>query len=205
MSLGLTESDRGRIKQAIHAAEAQTAGEIYVVIAREAAHFRSIPVLWAAIIALIFPWPLHLLTNLASGTILLAQVIVFVLIALAASHEWVRHRLVPPSIAGEAARKAAEAQFMAHGVHLTEERTGVLIYVALADRRVEVVADAGINSKVSQDALDQLVQHVVTAAQAGTLADGLVAAVNNAGTLLREHFPPRPNDRNELPDRVVEI
>ena len=205
MSLVLSRADRVRIRDAIRAAEAHTSGEIYVVVAREAAHFRSIPVLWAALIALVFPWPLHLLTDLPSGTILFAQVIVFVLIALVGSLEWVRHRLVPASIAGEAARKAAEAQFMAHGVHLTEDRTGILVYVALADRRVEVVADAGINSKISQSDLDELVKDVSAAAQVGGLADGLVTAVNDAGALLRQHFPPRPSDRNELPDRVVEI
>lgn len=201
----LDRPDRLRIRDAIRAAEAHTSGEIYVVVAREAAYFRSIPVLWAALIALIFPWPLYLLTNLSTGIILFAQVIVFVLVALVGSHEWIRHRLVPPSMAGEAARKAAEAQFMAHGVHLTEERTGILLYVALADRRIEVIADTGINSKISQADLDGLVKDVIVAARAGALTDGLVTAVTNAGSLLRQHFPPRPTDRNELPDRVVEI
>ena len=201
----LSEADRGRIEEAIRAAEAKTAGEVYVVIAREADPFRWIPVLWAAIVALLVPWPLFVLTNLAAGTILLAQTIVFVAATAIGSLDPVRHLLVPGSIAGEEARKAAQAQFMAHGVHLTEERTGILIYVALAHRRVEIVADAGINSKVSQASLDELVQDIITAARAGRLADGLVAAVNDAGRLLSRHFPPRAMDRNELPDRVVEI
>ena len=82
--------------------------------------FRSIPVLWAAIVAFIVPWPLFLLTNLSAGTILLLQVATFVGAAMALSPDAIRHRLVPPSIAGAAARKAAQAQFMAHGVHLTD-------------------------------------------------------------------------------------
>ena len=94
---------------------------------------------------------------------------------------------------------------MAHGVHLTAERTGILIYVALADRRVEIVADDGINRKVAQSELDHLAQHVVIAARSGTLADGLVSAVNGAGRLLSRHFPPSAANPNELPDRVVEI
>ncbi len=201
----LSETERARITDAIRAAEATTAGEIYVVVAREAAQFRSIPVLWAAIIALIVPWPLFLLTNLSAGAILLLQVATFVVAATAFSPDRIRHRLVPPSIAGEAARKAAQAQFMAHGVHLTAERTGILIYVALADRRVEIVADDGINKKVAQAELDELAQHIVAAAQSGTLADGLVKAVEGAGRLLSRHFPPSPSNPNELPDRVVEI
>ena len=201
----LSEAERARIAAAIRAAEANTAGEIYVVVSGEAAGFRSIPVLWAAVIALIIPWPLFLLTTLPSWVILVLQVVAFVAIAMVTSHHKIRHRIVPPSIAEAAARKAAQAQFLAHGVHLTEARTGILIYVALANRRVEIVADDGINRKVAQSELDQLAQHVVAAARSGTLADGLVNAVNDAGKLLSRHFPPTPANPNELPDRVVEI
>jgi len=201
----LSEAERARITDAIRTAEATTAGEIYVVVAREAAQFRSIPVLWAALVAFIVPWPLFLLTNLGAGTILLLQVITFVVVAMALSPDGIRHRVVPPSIAGGAARKAAQAQFLAHGVHLTAERTGILIYVALADRRVEIVADDGINKKVAQAELDELAQHIVAAARSGTLADGLLKAVDGAGRLLSRHFPPSPTNLNELPDRVVEI
>lgn len=201
----LSETDRARIEQAIRAAEVNTAGEIYVVVAGEASQFRSIPVLWAAIIALLVPWPLHLLTDLASSIILLLQVLTFVVVATAISPDRIRHRLVPPSIAAEAARKAAQAQFMAHGVHLTADRTGILIYVALADRRVEIVADDGINKKVAQSELDQLADNVVVAARSGVLAEGLVNAVTGAGKLLSQHFPPAATNPNELPDRVVEI
>lgn len=204
-ALALDQTDRARIEQAIRAAEATTAGEIYVVVAREAGRFRLIPVLWAAIVALLLPWPLFLLTDLAVGSILVVQVVMFVVIATVCSVSQIRQRLVPSSLAGEVARTAALAQFMAHGVHLTEDRTGILIYVALANRRVEIVADAGINRKVSQDALDELARDVIRAAREDRLVEGLVTAVNDAGSLLARHFPPRATDRNELPDRVVEI
>jgi putative membrane protein len=201
----LTEADRARLVEAIRAAEAHTSGEIYVVVARDAGEFRFVPVLCGALAALVLPWPLHLLTYWPTSIILVLQALTFVAIALVTSHPSLRHRLVPASIAADAAREAALAQFMAHGVHLTEKRTGVLIYVALANRRVEVVADAGIHRKVEQSAWDEIAQDVVQAARAGALTDGLARAVQRAGDLLALHFPPAPLDRNELPDRVVEI
>ena len=201
----LDHADRVRISQAIRAAEANTAGEIYVVIARAADDYRFVPILWAALIALLAPWPLHVLTDLSVGTILLVQAATFVWIAVAASHPAIRYRIVPSPIAAEAARKAAEGLFVAHGVHQTEARTGILIYVALAERRVEIVADAGINAKVEQAAWGELAGEIVAAARAKALVDGIIAAVRRAGSLLAAHFPHRPDDRNELPDRVVEI
>jgi putative membrane protein len=201
----LSDADRTRIADAIRAAEAKTAGEIYVIVADSAGEFRFVPVLWAALIALVEPWPLHLLTSWSTTVILLLQVVTFALTALAVSHPALRHRLVPRSIAAATSRKTAQALFMTHGLHLTEQRTGVLIYVALADRRVEIVADAGINRKVAQTDWDDVARDVVEAADKGALSDGLVAAVQRAGALLARHFPPAPQDRNELPDRVVEI
>ena len=133
-----------------------------MIVADSADEFRFVPVLWAALIALVEPWPLHLLTSWSTDD------------DPAASGGrrscWSRSRSLirrcaagscRASIAAAASRKAAQALFMTHGLHLTEKRTGVLIYVALADRRVEIVADAGINSKVEQSAWDELARDVV--------------------------------------------
>ena len=65
----VSTADRTRIAEAIHAAEADTCGEVYVVVAREAGEFRFVPLLWAALIALIQPWPLHLLTPWSTAAV----------------------------------------------------------------------------------------------------------------------------------------
>ena len=75
----------------------------------------------------------------------------------------------------------------------------------MLDRRVEIVTDAGINGKVEQTVWDELAQEIAAAARGDELAEGLVGAVRRAGTLLGLHCPRTPDDRNELPDRVVVI
>jgi putative membrane protein len=205
MARALTDTDKARIATAIQTAEATTSGEIYVVVARHADEQRLIPILWAALVALLLPWPLHLLTDLSTTLILWLQVIAFVALAIVLSFEPIRHRVVPAVMAARSTRLAAEALFLAHGVHLTEARTGVLIYVALAERRVEIVADTGINAKVEQAVWDDLARAVVEPAREGRLTDGLVAAVTGVGAQLARHFPPPALNRNELPNQVVEI
>jgi putative membrane protein len=201
----LDPSDRARISEAVRAAEAKTAGEIYVVIAHAADDYRFVPILWAALLALLVPWPLYLLTNLSAGIILLLQAVTFVWTAVAAQHPAIRYRIVPASVAEETTRKTAQALFLAHGVHLTEARTGILIYVALAERRVEIVADTGIDRHIDQATWDELARDIAIAAREGALADGLIAAAGRAGSLLATHFPRFAADQNELPDHVVEI
>jgi putative membrane protein len=205
MRAALDASDHDRISAAITAAEADTAGEIYVVVSHITDNFRFLPAVWAALAAFLLPWPLHALTQLSWGRILLLQAIFFVVAAVILSHPALRRCLVPSVLLAEAARRHARAQFMAHGVHLTRRRTGVLIYVALIDRRVEIIADAEINSKVDQSTWDGIARDVTGAAREGRLVDGIVNAVARAGAVLAAHFPRRADDINELPDRVVEI
>jgi putative membrane protein len=205
MPEALTAAERARIGQAIEAAEAETAGEIYVVVARRADDYHLVPVFWAALLALLIPWPLHFFTDLSTTTILVIQGVSFIVSASILAHPRLRLMIVPASIACDTTRKLAHTQFFAHGLHLTSERTGVLIFVALAEHCVEVVADDLIDAKVDQTAWKALTDEIVTAARQNRLADGLVNAIGRAGRLLAQHFPRKPDDKNELADRVVEI
>ncbi len=201
----LTADDHARIREAIRNAEAKTAGEIYVVIAHATDEFHYVPVIWAALVALLVPWPLYLLTPLSTPAILVIQAACFAVAAWVLSYPSIRHRIVPGAIAAHRARRNACEQFLAHGVHLTQARTGVLIYLALADRRVEIVADVGIHSKVGEAAWEELAREITSAARNEQLVDGVLSAVRRAGVVLAEHFPPRDDNPNELSDRVVEI
>lgn len=197
------DGDRIRIREAVAKAEAKTSGEIFTVVAEASDDYRFIPILWAMLIALIVPLPLIFLTLLPASLIFLVQLLFFVVLALALSHPSVKPHVVPPSVKQDAARVLAVQQFLAHGLHTTEQRTGVLIFVSLAERHAEIIADAGISAKVDgavwQAAMDKLVGEI----RVGGLADGLIAAIESTGDVLAKHFPRGPRDRNELPDGLV--
>ena len=199
----LSDADRIRVRQAVASAEAKTAGEIFTVVAEESDDYRFIPILWATLVALVVPLPLIFLTLLPASLIFLIQLVAFIVLAIGFSLPDVRPRMVPPGVKHAAARALAVKQFLAHGLHTTEARTGVLIFVSLAERHAEIIADAGIAAKVDgavwQAAMDKLVAEV----RAGRLADGLIAAIESTGAVLARHFPPRVGDRNELPNDVV--
>ncbi len=88
------------------------------------------------------------------------------------------------------------------GMHRTRDRNGVLIYLCVADRKLAVIGDEGINQRVPEnfwnDVLGLLKLHLV----AGRPADGLVEAVHTVGEKLRDLFPLQINDRDELPNDV---
>lgn len=100
-------------------------------------------------------------------------------------------------------RSRARDLFAALGVWDTEENTGVLIYVQLVDRKVEIVADRGIAAKVPQVAWDAICRGMETAFRARDFRAGALTAIQRIGALLTEHFPADVRNPNELPDRPL--
>ena len=87
----------------------------------------------------------------------------------------------------------------------TEHNNGVLIYVQLADRDVEIVADRGLGDRVSQAEWEAVCRLMEEHFRAGRFAAGAIAGVDAVGTLLARHYPPQPesaaHSHNQLPDR----
>jgi putative membrane protein len=201
----ISEADNRRIVAAIRAAEAKTSGEIYCVIARACGEHHLVPIAWAALLAFAVPWPLIHFTKWPAGIIYLVQLAAFIVTAVLLSLPMIRFRIVPRRRLHGRAHVVAMQQFLAQGIHLTEKRTGVLIFASAAERYAEIIADSGINAKVTPDAWVGAVAAMVSAIKAGRPGDGFVAAIELCGTELARNFPPGELNPNELPDRVVEI
>ncbi|MFH1340584.1 MAG: TPM domain-containing protein [Pseudomonadota bacterium] len=201
----ITESDKARISAAIQRAEVHTAGEIFCVIAQRSSDYRLVPVAWAAWLALIAPLPIIYLTNWSAAVIYLSQLIVFLIAALGLSHPKLRFRIVPRRAKHDRAHAEAMRQFFAQGLNRTEHRTGVLIFASTAERYAEIVADAGINEKVTSEVWDDAMSALVMAIKADRPAEGFLAAIEQCGAVLAAHFPPGALNRDELPDKLLEI
>ncbi len=230
MVIKLTPQVQGRIGDAIAAAEVRTSGEIFCVLARQVSSYRDISLGWAAAAALLLPLGLiplgfdpawipglgdgwqaaHLSsTDVVVGQSLaafaLVQSVVFLMALLLTSIPGVRRLVTPRSIRRARVRRAAMEQFLAHGLHTTQDRTGVLIFAALSDHQVEIVADEGIHSKVDQAVWGDAVEALALRMKNGDPAGGFEAAIGLCSDVLAEHFPPRTTNPNEIGDRLVLI
>jgi len=85
----------------------------------------------------------------------------------------------------------------------TEENSGILIYVQLVDRRVEILADRGIAARVAQAEWDAICRTMEADFRSGEWRRGAVQAVARAGALLAQHFPAGDSNPNELPDQPL--
>ena len=106
------------------------------------------------------------------------------------------------SRAGGDALAAARRWFHRLGMDRTRERNGVLVYLAVDDKAFAIVGDRGIHEKVGDDGWASFRDGIQAAFSEGRFADGLIEAIRAVGAILAAHFPPRGDDRNELPDTV---
>jgi len=103
----------------------------------------------------------------------------------------------------EAVRERALTAFVERGLHRTRENTGVLFFLSLLERRVWVLADRGIYQKIGQETLNQFAKGVSQGVKQGRAYEALIEAIQAVGQLLSKHFPMKPGDIDELPDKVI--
>ena len=204
-SVSLSPHDRQRISAAIQAAERRTTGEIVCVLAKSSVEATALPIVLAALSALALPWLLVGLTTLPVLIILSLQLALFVALAVLLCLPRVRIALLPRATRQAIAHRVAMEQFMLRGIGRTEGRTGVLVFVSLAERYARIVADEAIDARVAQadwqGAVDALIVHM----REGRIADGFVVAIERCGGVLATHFPATADEHSELPDRIYLI
>ena len=203
--MSLTAQDRERISTAIRAAEQKTSGEIVCVLAQSSVDAKALPVALAAVAALALPWLLVAFTAMTVHLILLSQIAMFVLLAVLLCLPRVRVALIPKRTRRAMAHRAAMEQFTARGIARKRDRTGILIFVSLAEHYARIVADEGISARVPQARWQGAVDLLVAHARDGRIAEGFVAAIDVCGAELAAHFPSAESDRDELPDRIYLI
>ncbi len=98
----------------------------------------------------------------------------------------------------------AEKKFQQLGMHKTAARNAILIFVAPRARKFAVVGDEAVHQKCGTEFWERLVQTMARLFKKEEFTAALVEAIQSAGALLAQHFPRGANDRNELPDDVIE-
>lgn len=196
-------AEEERIGQAISAAERKTSGEIVAVVAAESSTYLYAPFLWAALVALLVPWPLIYFTWISVQWIYFVQLMTFLLVLMVLLVRPVRYWVVPRSVMRGRAHRRGVEQFLAQNLHTTKNRTGVLIFVSIAERYAEILADVGIDAKVPSGTWQRIVDDLTSQIGRGRAAEGFVGAVGAVGEHLARHFPPGLADPNELPDHLI--
>ncbi len=199
--MAFSNEDHEAVVAAIREAEKRTCGQIVCVLAHASSSYAHVPILWASALALLWPWPLIEFTSWSVQRIFLFQIAVFLAVALLLALTPLRLALVPRAVKRARAHRTGLEQFVVRRVANTKSRTGVLIFVSLAERYARIIADEDIAAKVPhaewQAAVDALTGHMGE----GRVGPGFVTAIERCGDLLAAHAPP-DGSPSALPDRL---
>jgi uncharacterized membrane protein len=97
----------------------------------------------------------------------------------------------------------AEKEFRKLGMINTRDRTGILLFLLLGERKFYIFADEGINNKAPKDTWDKVRDEIQLQFREGKFANGLIHGIERVGKILVEHFPVRKDDTNELSNKVI--
>ena len=116
---------------------------------------------------------------------------------------FIRRLLLNDRDSAALAAQRAELEFYRAGIGRTQNKTGILLYLALQDHEVVVLADRGISEKLSAETWGEVVEMILQGIKSKDLALGLQNAVDKCGDILASHFPVSENDRNELSNHLI--
>ena len=202
----LSSQDRQRITAVVTAAERRTSAEFALVIAEASDDYATYPGLWASIGALVGGGLSSALSpRLSGGGIFAIEAILFVALGLLLYIRPLRHRLVPSRVQRVHAGRLARLEFAALVHNRTAEETGILLFMSLAERHVEILTDQAIAAQIPDSAWQAIIDGLVADIRSGRMVEGLAAAVQACTTILEQRFPAKPGQRNEITDAVTEV
>lgn len=223
--LQVSKADRAKISAAIAAAEMKSSGEIVAVATPisdayhdVALHWALVPLFavlaWAAWRPTAFAWWYNFLFGGWHPDPTQSQLLTFLMVLAALKFtvallilKWMplRLALTPAATKHRRVRRRAVAIFQASAAGRTTGRTGILIYLSLAERRAEIIADEAILKVTDEHTWGEAMTALLAEVRQGKVGEGICAAIERVGVVLSEHFPRSADDRNEIPDKLIEL
>lgn len=201
----LTDSDKQKIKEAVKDAEKTTSGEIVPMIVSHSYSYPLANMRSGLIFGLVFGIAYALIFKDENLWIFLA---VF-MIALIIIHKLIE--FIPPlkrifiskKEIDEEVQEAAITCFYENELYKTRDETGILIFISVFEKKVWLLADKGINSKIDTDEWQNIVNEIIKGIKSGKQTEAIIDAVKKVGEKLSQHFPIKKDDTNELDNLII--
>jgi len=214
----LSDADKKAVSDTIAQSESKTSGEIAVALTKESYDYAIYETVFAImggflyfVIMTFFVSEIELMLqsmfwNYSVNYLVLfygfSTFIIIALLYFLANISAIDRLIVPPKILRKKVSERALRHFMESGVYNTRDRTGILIFISLLEKRVELIADSGIAAKISQEKWNNIIEIIISGIKKGELTLNLNNAIRECGALLQEFFPIKKDDTNELSNEI---
>ena len=203
----LSDSDKESLKAAVSRAEGKTSGEIVPFIVSSSGDYLWVHLFWAlggGLAAWPILWKVASSGHFAMGMaeLVLGQWAGVIIGAMIPLIPWVKRMSVPAGVLNRNVHRAVMASFVGAGLTETKDRTGVLLYLSVFERRIQILAEKGINEKMPKGYWQSHVDKIVKGIHSGRPAQVLCEVIDQIGDQLASTFPRAADDVNELSDEV---
>ncbi len=211
----LTEEEKREIETCVKEVEKNTSGEIVPLVVSASYHYPMSNMIGALIFGLLISVVVTLVFSIRKswGGVTALDLWLFpavFAVSFLLFHElikrisWLKRIFITKAEINEEVEEAALTSFYRNGLNNTRDRTGILIFISVFERRAFVLADEGINAKVDTGVWQEIVGTVVQGIRQRRQAQGICRAVRRCGDLIRKAFPIKSDDTDELDNLIVE-
>jgi putative membrane protein len=202
----LTQAEQDELVRCVQAAEATTSGEIVPVVASMSYDYPRAGLIGSLVLGALGAVALTLALGREDMWVFLALFLAlfFGFSRLFDAFPALKRPFLSKREMREEVAEAAFTAFHAHGLHDTRDKTGIILYVSVFERSVQILADKGINDLVNPLAWEEVVGMVTDGIRAGNPGQALCAGVTRCGEMLSERFPIKDDDTDELPNLIIE-
>ncbi|MBE6350739.1 MAG: hypothetical protein E7062_08355 [Spirochaetaceae bacterium] len=220
--LNLSEESLEKIKLTVKNVESKTSGEIALAVTAESARYSIYELFYSLlcgvlIFSILLPFSNFILNILNKimwgastwhlpafyGITCFGMIALLYLIANVPS---VDRLIIPKRVRQQTVFNRALRYFIESGVYATKNRSGILIFVSYMEREVRIIADSGINEKISQPLWNLIASDLAEGLGTDDATEAFIRAINRCGELLQENFPADDNpvtNPDELPNGLV--
>jgi len=207
----LTQQQQDKISNAVLEAEKETSGEIVPMLISQSDDYPGARWRLAIVFALLFGFITYLaistgvVATLDSGWILWSQIPGLYLGYWLGSFSPILRPFLHNAKVDEEIHQRAVQAFFSRELHATKDRSGILIMVSLLERRVEILADTGINNKVAADTWEKIIENMLASIKTKDLTEGFCIAIKDCGKVLQKDFPGSHDNPDELSNKLILI
>jgi putative membrane protein len=223
--LRFSEQDHKLVSEAVARAERLSDGEIVTIVAERSDAYHDVALHWAVLAMLLVPagfaalpqrffdwlaatllgWNAEFTRPMLMLLLVVVLALVFLIVRFALAATRLRMALTPRATKSRRVARRALQLFRVAAEKKTHGRTGVLLYLSLAERRAEIVADEAIHSKVEAEVWGEAMTVLIEQVREGRPGEGMALAVDRIGEVLATCLPKTLDDPNQIPDRLLVI
>lgn len=202
----LSSAEKELISKKIENLEKSSSSELVAVITKRSSDYKFVRAMLSIFLVFLISFFLIFTIELSTLQLIEIQLLSFIGINLFLEYfDGFLLSILPKSYKQDKASQNAQEQFYNLGLNRTKTRQGIMFFVSFDEKYVEIISDTTVSSKIKDEYWQTIIDEFVKDVKKKELSNGYLKAIDSCSEILIKEFPIQENDKNELPNDVIEL